>query len=439
MNISGLIADIVNSVNIFSAAAMCLYPMVNQNRYSWKKIITFSAVYLLVLQTIVTILDHIFNLSYNATLPFVLIPSFLVYHHAFKASLPKKLYVFSLVCAFMGFISNIANGFDAIMYPNSGIENFSNEAGYIQAALCIVSTAITFVPATRSLSHLIDVYNVDGSWLISSLVSCFFLGFNLLIVPRKYESLHVNNVFLAYWGILLGLLVLLLLLCSLLYVIINNALKNTEEKQRLSLLEMQETIYEKQQQYMDDTRRLRHDFRHTIGALTALANENDLEGIKSYLNSYSKSLPEKEISHFTENIAVNALLNFYKDQAKNEGISLTWEIDFPKSVGSIPDTDICSITGNILDNAIIACKKVKKDERFIDLSMRCENNTMLYIVAANSFNGKTRERNGEYLSTNRYGSGIGLESVRVTSEKYHGAASFTHEGNEFYSEIMLQI
>ena len=83
-----------------------------------------------------------------------------------------------------------------------------------------------------------------------------------------------------------------------------------------------------------------------------------------------------------------------------------------------------------------ACLEVRAGTPCISLSVLVQN-SRLYIVATNSFNGLVRQRNGEYLSLRHSGSGIGLTSIRASAEKYHGTAEFSHDGREFHSDVML--
>ncbi len=439
MTLSPFAISMIDGFNIIPAAAMCFYPMKNQNRFSWKRTIISSVVFLSAAMVINAFISAYILPGYNATLFVLLSATFAFFCYFFKASFAKKLFVFLLVCSTISFVSNISNGFDAILHPTSNVNNFSSEAAIFQAVLSTIVALISCYPATKYLGALIDDYNVDITWYIISVVAFFFMGFNFVIIPTSYDVLYQDHIFAAYWGLIAVMLTLMIALCVIFTSIIRSALQIAKDAERLSLLEMQDAMYKRLQQYMDDTRRERHDFRHTIRTLTTMANDGDLSGLKEYLSTYSEKLPENMVSRFTENVAANALLNFYKDYASGLAIPLTWEIDLPGNLGAIPDSDFCSILGNLLDNAIIACKTIPDGDRFIDLSIRCENNATIYIAVANSFNGVTRLRNGVYRSTHKHGSGIGLESVKVTSERYKGAASFSHEDKEFYSEVMLSM
>ena len=119
-------------------------------------------------------------------------------------------------------------------------------------------------------------------------------------------------------------------------------------------------------------------------------------------------------------------------------ISIELDIDIPKEPG-IPDVELCSLLGNILENAILACGEVPKADRFIDFALRIKSGSNLMIVCTNSFDGSPRIMDGQYLSTRSGGSGLGLKSIASTAAKHGGIARFYHEGMEFSSDVMIPV
>ena len=99
--------------------------------------------------------------------------------------------------------------------------------------------------------------------------------------------------------------------------------------------------------------------------------------------------------------------------------------------------DLCSIVGNILDNAIAACLDIPRTDRYINLSISCPNKVRFGIVASNSFNGKIKMDGEHYLSTHRGGSGIGLSIVKAIQDMIgQGYGVLNREdGVEFWFEM----
>lgn len=103
----------------------------------------------------------------------------------------------------------------------------------------------------------------------------------------------------------------------------------------------------------------------------------------------------------------------------------------------ISDVEVCSIVGNLFDNAINACREISEAERWIDMTISCPNAVRFGIVASNSFSGKVKTDGDRYLSMRPGGSGIGLTSVTSIVERYNGTATFRHEGNVFFSGVII--
>lgn len=141
---------------------------------------------------------------------------------------------------------------------------------------------------------------------------------------------------------------------------------------------------------------------------------------------------------YTKNNALNAILNFYATEAKNEEIDVSFSIDIDKWQ-MLSDVELCTITGNLLENAIDAAKNAEDKERFIELTMTTRGGCWLYIVETNGFDGNIKMKSGEYYSSKRNGRGLGIASIKSTVEKYGGKTEFSHQGHEFYVNIAIPL
>ena len=437
MDLKSFLTSFLSWYTVLPACLLCFAPMRNKLKYGIKGLAVRIAGLLILLLLAAAYAETRFSLTYNALLPMIAIATFATYHRCLTVPLCKSLSIYALVFALMGFFSNFANGFDAAIHPASTLDNFSLEAAIFQAVITTIGAAVLFFPLCRYGSRIVDHFDILRVWYITLPVSGIFLTFNLLIAPRKYETIHVNNMFRVFWIALCMFLVLLLLLCALSYFIVSGMMDAAETQERNRILEIQESHYLAQQRYMDETAKARHDFKHVIGTLDGLVDGGDLAAVRAYLDEYLAAQPKKDTAHFCSNTAVNALLNYYMHRAQTADTEIEWDISLPDTM-PIPDIDLCGILGNILENAVLACAGVSGDRRYIDLTVRYEKNC-LYIVATNSFNGKVRQKNGSYLSTRRHGVGIGLKSIMSTTEKYGGTASFSHEGTEFCSDVVIPL
>lgn len=105
---------------------------------------------------------------------------------------------------------------------------------------------------------------------------------------------------------------------------------------------------------------------------------------------------------------------------------------------TVSDVDLCSVTWNLLDNAIQGCLTVEEGKRYISFKADTEKNGDIYIVVTNSFDGVVKKQNGKYTSTKENGNGIGLESIKTTVNKHNGYVKFYNDKKNFYSDIMMK-
>ena len=56
------------------------------------------------------------------------------------------------------------------------------------------------------------------------------------------------------------------------------------------------------------------------------------------------------------NYAVDTIMRFYLTQAKDEGIQVEVSLPLPKQL-PIPESDVCVLLGNLLENALAACRR----------------------------------------------------------------------------------
>jgi sensor histidine kinase regulating citrate/malate metabolism len=103
--------------------------------------------------------------------------------------------------------------------------------------------------------------------------------------------------------------------------------------------------------------------------------------------------------------------------------------------------DLCVIVGNFLENAVEACRRMKRGNKFIRVRSRIEGNT-LSIVVNNSFDGLWMEEEGVYLS--RKGAdgtrkGVGLASVRAICDKYGWLCKYEITGDVWKSSALVDM
>lgn len=219
----------------------------------------------------------------------------------------------------------------------------------------------------------------------------------------------------------------LLLVIYLLDSVIRQVSENAVLKEQARLIEIQldsqREQYRRIAQSIEQIKIMRHDIRHQLAAIGQLAGEVKVKG---YIGELIGAIPETPENEYCVNYAVNAVVAHYISGAAQDGIQTDIRLDIPEQAGCVSDMDLCVVMGNLLENALDACRRVERGERFIRVRANIDG-VYLSMMVENSFNGIWSERGGVYLSMKRVGGeaeqqGIGLSSVKAVCAKYGGLA-----------------
>lgn len=425
-------------LNVLPAAWLCYLPMRNRLRFTRKRTVALCIMIFIPFALIAALICMIWKLDMN----YVLLPSlvllFLFYCRSVKARLCCSLSIFLGVCTLMTFPSQLSYGFDAWLHPDSGSAEFSTEAALFQLAVCCLIAGALAVPCVKIYAQLVDRMSDSTVWRSLLLAHGILFAANIFMTPHYYSTLYVGRVFPMFIMLEIVMLFFFLFVHVIFYHISDEMIKHMELAQRSRILEMQADQYQVLQNHMQQTRLMRHDFRHSVHLLSGLAEEGDISGMRAYLHEYEQRLGAEAPENFCSNSALNALFNYYKSMANDQGIETFWQIALPEPL-TVSELDMSSLMGNLMENAIAGCATAPEGERRFALSIEARQGNFLYIVSTNSFDGKPRKIAGGYMSTKREGQGLGLLSISTVAEKYNGYARMSHEGKMFMVDVMIRI
>lgn len=208
-----------------------------------------------------------------------------------------------------------------------------------------------------------------------------------------------------------------------------------ELKEKNHQLSMQAVQYENLREKITDARRAKHDVRHHITLMQKYLESGELDALREYLSSYNDSLPDDSLVRFCENAAANAVLLYFAQQAKDNDIDYIVKADIPSDI-FVSDTGLSVLFGNLIENALDACREETSDDRKIVICARQTGNA-LCITIDNTFTGTLRRTtDNEFLSTKHKGLGLGTQSVKSIAEQYGGICRFEVKDGMFCASVM---
>ena len=236
---------------------------------------------------------------------------------------------------------------------------------------------------------------------------------------------------------------LLNLLFAFIYLILKSVLLESKEALQAEMEAKNMGIlvrqYEEVMERQESMRRFRHDQRHFLRTVNGLLYEENLEGLKRLICQYGEMLDEilpQQMASICANPVINGTASYYIGQARAEGVEVSIDCAFD-GTDKIQDVQLSGILGNLLENALEACRRMKGERRFIRLVLKSQGSGILVLVVENSYDGTVRTRGSRFLSSKRADLGLGLASVCDAVEQTGGTVEIHYDGSVFQVRVML--
>ena len=182
----------------------------------------------------------------------------------------------------------------------------------------------------------------------------------------------------------------------------------------------------------------RHDYHNHLQSLKGYLFLNKVEQMKNYLNELETDLDSIDTLYHSGNLQLDSILNAKLAIAEKGQIRIHCDASIPPQL-HVSDLDLCVILGNLLDNAIESCRKIKDpDERFIRVYIGILKK-QLYISITNATSETVKQRTDHYFTTKRGDHGHGLKRVDQVVKKYDGYLNRQNEPGVFATEIVLPL
>lgn len=202
------------------------------------------------------------------------------------------------------------------------------------------------------------------------------------------------------------------------------------------LTQVQSSQIKEMQDSMEQMRMIRHDLRYHIIAVQAMLEQNQPENALNYIRSYSIPTILCRTVDYCPNLCANCILNYYLERAKEHSIQVSARISLPQLL-PLPDTDFCTILGNLLSNALEACERQKEGTPSITVNISQTGESILTLSIRNTYDHVIRVRRDRFLASDREEEGIGTASVRYLASLYHGVVTYRHENGIFEASVLL--
>lgn len=271
-----------------------------------------------------------------------------------------------------------------------------------------------------------------------------FVAIPLLAMMILYITMYVMILtnFQSNIIILLSIIcVSMIVIAGIVWFMIARINKDNEIKTKLLLSEQKANLYKQNiissNSQIETIKLLKHDMKNNISCIDALIEEENYDEAHNICHSLTNKYTSIGTIVNTENYLLNAVLNVEIEKAKSYEIpvkiSITNDLKMFKN-----SSDIISLIGNILDNAISYLSKNKVKNNEINFStgyegsysiIKCRNN-ILDSVLFNNPSLKTDKKDKD-----NHGKGITI--INSIVHKYNGDVIIKERNKEFVITVIL--
>lgn len=244
----------------------------------------------------------------------------------------------------------------------------------------------------------------------------------------------------------------------LIYWLIIRLVRECDGNIRLMQMDSMQKIelahYQALHEMVDLARSMRHDMRGHLSTIDGYAQKNGDMDVHRYVVELLDLGRLNDPLTYCQNVAANAVLQFYSVRAKKHGIRFEAEFNMPQDFFLEP-VDVANLLGNLLQNAVDACVR----DADITMPDACRvpgasntaitssaikvkgrprsDSTFVLSVENPSHTSPNIDESGRYLSHNHKGHGFGLESVSGIVKKYSGTMRIQTDGGRFAVSVVL--
>ena len=174
--------------------------------------------------------------------------------------------------------------------------------------------------------------------------------------------------------------------------------------------------------------------RHHLNIiLTQLQNGSTKKAV-DYIGEIGDSYDDTKMITYCKNEMINSVISIYHTRFMERNMAFHCDI----SVGErlpCPDTAICAVLSNALENAMHALEELDAEKRLVKLTISEKGNHLL-IELENPAARIPKFADGIPVSGQK-GHGIGIKSIVYYVEQLNGQYHFSFTGNAFLLRIII--
>lgn len=269
-----------------------------------------------------------------------------------------------------------------------------------------------------------------------------FYWFSLIFIPIASLFLiivYFSNTVEINRAQSVGVLAVIIALNFIVLFIYNDLYRGFSAKTDEELRQKEMAAYKSQmeitQQASKDMDDIRHDVNNHMIAIREAYASGKADEAEDHIGKVLSRLRKKEYSH-SNNYALDGIINAELRKIADMGIKPVVYIAIPENL-DLPNYQITTIIGNLLNNAVTALRRCK-GERVFSLSVVYEKEN-LKIIVINSYEGEIVKNGDEFVTTktDKGRHGRGIKNIKKALSEIDGDLFIRYDGRLFKAIVVF--
>lgn len=182
-------------------------------------------------------------------------------------------------------------------------------------------------------------------------------------------------------------------------------------------------------------RKMHHDLRAHMTALSYLSEKGDLESIKTYLKEMEHDIKQFQVEKFTNIYAVDAIISEWHQRITQMNIEWQW-------LGELANTekftvyDLCVIFSNVLSNAYEAAVKCTENG-YVHVKCTVIGEEVVVDIVNSCIDQIVSNEKPSTSKKDKSSHGFGLQNVEDVVKKYNGTIEYDRKKESFRISIVM--
>lgn len=355
----------------------------------------------------------------------------------FRAN-PATRILWGCVCVLLVLLANIlATGIAGFLYHNDSDTRYTE---FFSSLTHLMLLAVLFFVATNVGGKKELRFSLFQMILLTGMaILCVVaVGTQLDLLRTMENMVGMNSA--RQDALFVGGCVLALMIAAvaLFHALGREAQKRIESTVEVHQIHLENEYHKSNEISMNALKELRHDMKTHLHVMRSLVEEGKTDDLRDYFNTIEQTYQKDNALFLTGNTMLDAMLTSKQMVAHSDSISVNVAYHTQNGIPLSP-TDLCSLVGNLFDNAIEASRKIAPEAREIEVEIG-DKDEMVYIKVKNNTDGAYNYADGELMTTKPDSKhGIGLKRIRTIAESAGGFFHINARPDTFTAVVMLPV